>query len=114
VKENIEKLMLVMDKIRKYVNKPIRITSGFRCEALNKKVGGVTNSIHKTGLACDFTFINITENQIKEIAIYVRDNIKNFDQLIIYPDRNFIHFNLRNEPRGILLLSLCGQPSLGK
>ena len=106
VKENIKNIMFVMDEIRKYVNKPIRITSGFRCDSLNKKVGGVANSIHKTGLACDFTFINITESQMKKIAIYVKDNIKEFDQLIIYPDRNFIHFNLRNNPRNMLLESI--------
>ena len=106
VKENIKSVMFVMDEIRTYVNKPIRITSGFRCNALNEKVGGVANSIHKTGLACDFTFDNIRENQMKEIAIYVKDNIKEFDQLIIYPDRNFIHFNLRDNPRNMLLESL--------
>ena len=32
---------------------PIIVTSGFRCEAVNRKVGGVRNSQHLTGQAAD-------------------------------------------------------------
>lgn len=31
----------------------IKITSGFRCEELNKKVGGAKNSFHRFGYAAD-------------------------------------------------------------
>lgn len=34
---------------------PILISSGYRCAALNKAVGGATNSAHMTGCAVDFT-----------------------------------------------------------
>ncbi len=33
----------------------IRITSGYRCEKHNKEVGGVSNSKHMKGMACDIT-----------------------------------------------------------
>lgn len=35
---------------------PFTITSGYRCQALNKAVGGVANSYHLQGKACDIVF----------------------------------------------------------
>ncbi|MBC7489402.1 MAG: hypothetical protein H7240_04810 [Glaciimonas sp.] len=35
--------------------KELHISSGYRCVALNKKVGGAANSAHLSGLAVDFT-----------------------------------------------------------
>ncbi len=42
------------------------ITSGYRCESHNKRVGGVLNSKHTKGCACDVISENI--NEIFEIA----------------------------------------------
>ena len=44
-----------MEMIRALLGHPISIRSGYRCEALNKAVGGVSNSAHLTGYAVDFT-----------------------------------------------------------
>lgn len=43
-----------LDAIRDYYDKPIQITSGVRCSYQNKKVGGVSNSVHLKGGAADF------------------------------------------------------------
>ena len=40
----------------------IKITSGFRCLAVNKKVGSSNNSQHVTGEAVDFDVILVLEN----------------------------------------------------
>ena len=37
---------------------PFEISSGYRCNALNKAVGGVPNSYHLQGKACDLVFNN--------------------------------------------------------
>ena len=37
---------------------PIIVTSGFRCEAVNRKVGGVRNSQHLVGQAADIRPLN--------------------------------------------------------
>lgn len=51
---NIKKLRFVLlDYVREKYGKPIIITSGFRCEALNKKVKGAANSNHNYGCAVD-------------------------------------------------------------
>lgn len=40
----------------------IQVTSGFRCEELNKVVGGVKTSLHIQGRAADFV---VSDNKIK-------------------------------------------------
>lgn len=44
---------MVLQPLRNIYQKPIIITSGFRCAALNKLVGGVANSYHLQGNAAD-------------------------------------------------------------
>lgn len=43
----------MLDAIRLEYGKPLRITSGYRTLAHNKKVGGVRNSAHRRGRAVD-------------------------------------------------------------
>ena len=53
--DNLLKLIVfVMQPLREKINKPIIITSGFRCLQLNKLVGGVSNSGHLNGTSADF------------------------------------------------------------
>lgn len=44
-----------LEKLRNYILRPVFITSGFRCDALNTAVGGSTSSQHRLGQAADFT-----------------------------------------------------------
>ena len=44
---------MVLQPLRYKYGKPIVITSGYRCAALNKLVGGVANSYHLQGNAAD-------------------------------------------------------------
>lgn len=43
----------MLERIRSTVGRPIVVTSGYRCPALNRAVGGVTSSDHTTGQAAD-------------------------------------------------------------
>lgn len=56
---------MVLDPLRRIHLKPIIITSGFRCEKLNKAVGGVANSWHTKGNAADIHIKD--ENEAREI-----------------------------------------------
>ena len=47
------KLLDMIDKARKIYGKPICVTSGYRTEDHNRKVGGVDSSSHLKGLAID-------------------------------------------------------------
>jgi uncharacterized protein YcbK (DUF882 family) len=46
-------LLVSLELLRLKYNKPIIITSGFRCKEHNAKVGGGKNSAHVLGLAVD-------------------------------------------------------------
>lgn len=58
-------VQMILDPLRRIHQKPIIITSGFRCAKLNKAVGGVTNSWHTKGNAADIHIQD--ENEAKEI-----------------------------------------------
>lgn len=58
--EAIENLQLIEDlayfaeQVRAFINVPMIITSGFRCDKLNKAVGGAKTSQHRFFRAIDF------------------------------------------------------------
>lgn len=43
-----------MEKVRAILGTPIKVNSGYRCDAVNRAVGGVTTSAHSFGFAVDF------------------------------------------------------------
>lgn len=58
-------VQMVLDPLRRIHQQPIIITSGYRCEQLNKAVGGVPNSWHTKGNAADIRIKD--ENEAREI-----------------------------------------------
>ena len=52
----------VLDPLREWYGKPIPVSSGYRCPALNKAVGGVGNSYHLKGMAADLDVGSTEEN----------------------------------------------------
>lgn len=70
----------VLEPLRVAMKEPIKIGSGFRCEALNKAVGGVSNSQHMKGQAVDLC-IDGDMKKGKKWFEYIRKNLP-FDQLI--------------------------------
>ena len=70
----------VMEPLRVAMGEPIKIGSGFRCQALNKAVGGVYNSQHLKGQAVDLC-IDGDLKKGKKWFDYIRKNLP-FDQLI--------------------------------
>lgn len=53
----------VLQPIRDKYGKSITVTSGYRCEKLNKAVGGSKTSQHRYGQAADITLGNPTLNK---------------------------------------------------
>lgn len=99
VKQNIEKLLRVLDSLREFYGKPIRITSGFRCTELNKLVGGSPTSAHVIGYAADLQPIGDTfENFKAEVLRWLDTSGVGFDQCIIEKSKSaqWVHFGLYN------------------
>ena len=64
VKNNIIQLVKnILQPIREEWNKPITVNSGYRCKALNDKVGGSKTSQHLRGDAADITTGNVSDNK---------------------------------------------------
>ena len=70
----------VFEPLRKAVNGPIKINSFFRCEELNKAIGGSSRSQHCQGRAIDIDDVyGYVSNSY--MYYYIKDNL-DFDQLI--------------------------------
>ena len=70
----------VFEPLRQAVNGPIKINSFFRCEELNKAIGGSSRSQHCQGRAIDIDDVyGYVSNSY--MYYYIKDNL-DFDQLI--------------------------------
>lgn len=69
VVKNLNRLCdLILDPLRELIDKPIQITSGYRCIALNRMVGSKDTSHHTLGLAADIK-CGIDIDELMEIII---------------------------------------------
>lgn len=97
----LRKLARFLDGLREEWGSGIRVTSGFRNDALNKAVGGVPNSIHRIGFAADIYPVNGKFEEFKKfVKNWIKD--KDFDQCIIEKKGNseWIHIGLFNNNGG--------------
>jgi zinc D-Ala-D-Ala carboxypeptidase len=75
--KNMEELCVnVLDKVREKYG-PIFISSGYRSEAVNKKIGGSKTSQHCLGEAADIDMDGLND----DIFLFIKNNL-DFDQLI--------------------------------
>jgi zinc D-Ala-D-Ala carboxypeptidase len=81
--EQITKLQLlcinILQPLRDALNKPIKITSGYRSPELNRKIGGSIKSQHSKGEAADIVVVGMTAKAVCQRIINLR---LPYDQLI--------------------------------
>lgn len=58
----------ILDPLREEYGRPIVVTSGYRCEKLNKKIGGSKKSAHIYGRAADIRSSNYDRELNKKIG----------------------------------------------
>lgn len=80
----------VLDPLRAMIGRPIIITSGYRSRRVNELVGGSKTSQHLAGQAADFHVQGYTPQQMDVVYQSIQMYF-DFDQLIFYPSKNFIH-----------------------
>lgn len=101
LKESAQFTLEQLEKVRTLLGeKPIIITSGYRCLALNKKVGGSQKSQHMSAEAVDFILHHMS---VKEACNKIANSDIEFCQLINEFDQ-WIHISFikNNNQRGIL------------
>lgn len=93
----------VLDPLREAYGKPIIVTSGFRCEELNRLVGGSKTSHHRTGQAADIrTIVDTPEENKKLYDLIIKLNLP-FDQLINEYNFDWVHVSYTPKNRKQIL-----------
>ena len=83
VVENLARLTeKILDPLRAAYGKPITVTSGYRCEKLNKAVGGVNGSAHLRGDAADLRAADMPGFK-RFVEAWLRAGGAKFDQCLL-------------------------------
>lgn len=82
-------LIKALQELRDIIACPIKIVSGYRCEAHNKKVGGAPESYHVKGMAVDIEIPKIGKEKLLEAV----KKVKRIKGIGIYP--TWIHLDIR-------------------
>jgi zinc D-Ala-D-Ala carboxypeptidase len=91
--EHLENLKYLAEKIYEplfsHFKTPLRMNSVYRSKALNRAIGGSSNSFHSSGCAIDFDMegTSITNKQIFD---YIKDNLE-FTELINEFNYSWVH-----------------------
>lgn len=83
-------LLEELDSVREHFGVPISITSGRRCDAHNRAVGGAPKSRHKDGTAAD-----IRVKGVKPAEVYKYLNTKHPKKYGVGLYNTFVHFDVR-------------------
>ena len=87
----------VLDKLREVWGSPIKVSSGYRCEKLNKKIDGSKTSSHLKGYAADLIPVNGDIDGLVECAIELSKTF-NYDQIIdeYSGNKHWLHIGYKN------------------
>lgn len=99
VRDSVKALVLdVLQPLRDALGEPMEVNSGYRCQELNRLVGGTSTSQHLKGEAAD-----IASDNPLALAQLAYDLGLPYDQMIVYP--TFVHFShkLAGEQRRMVL-----------
>lgn len=107
-----ETSLINLEALIEYIVKPIyaefpnaEVTSGYRCDKLNEKVGGAKGSQHTKGQAVDLVLIMPDKNleeSLKELYNFIACTLP-FDQMIIH--NTYIHVSYRAVNRRLEIIN---------
>ena len=87
-------LAVVLHDIRNHFNAPVIITSGFRSEQHNNKVGGAKKSTHMDGRAADIVVKGVSPGKVAQYAELLMPEYGGIGEY-----RTFVHIDVRQEKR---------------
>ena len=88
-----------LEEIRKVLGVPMKVTSGFRNNALNKAVGGSATSGHTKGLCADFIPVGMDVNDAFELIQFNKDKCPSLKKCIYESVRGskWLHIETKTE-----------------
>lgn len=99
---NLVELCKTLEQVRSLVGQPILVSSGYRCEALNRWIGGSDSSAHTQGLAADIMAVSLSPRQLAERIMHSQ---LDFDQLILEFD-GWVHLGLAEQQQRRQVLTI--------
>jgi uncharacterized protein YcbK (DUF882 family) len=90
-----------LERLRLATGRGIWVTSGCRCPDHNQVIGGSRNSYHLNGMAADIVFggrgglTQKLDAKVPSGETVYEFILQLFDGVIFYPERNFIHVDVR-------------------
>lgn len=91
---NVKLLAENLQALRDYLGEPVRVNSGYRTPAYNKKVGGKPKSFHLKAMAADITVKSKSPRQLAAIIEkLIAAKIMKQGGLGLYP--GFVHYDVR-------------------
>jgi zinc D-Ala-D-Ala carboxypeptidase len=78
---NLSRLSWWLEEFRQLLNKPIIVSSGFRCQAVNDGIHGSQTSAHMRGLAADIVVPGMLPLDVAKLAAQVMHGT-GYDQII--------------------------------
>ncbi|MEG1824892.1 MAG: D-Ala-D-Ala carboxypeptidase family metallohydrolase [Cloacibacillus sp.] len=86
------RLVAALQSLRDLLERPMVITSGYRCAEHNRTVGGASASRHMKGLAADVSVPKELQPELCDMA-----RRAGFSRAISYPARSFVHLEVGYE-----------------
>lgn len=102
IKKNLQTLCSkILQPLRDAFSEPIIVGSGYRCPALNKKVGGVANSDHMYGCAADIKTVSDAPSENKKlfdlaVKMMREGTISEVKQILDEYGYNWIHISFQD------------------
>ena len=94
---HLRRLADVLEQVRHVLDDgPVLVSSGYRCAALNRAVGGARNSAHLDGLAADLTAP--TFGTVMQVARAIASSAIEYDQ-VIHEYGTWVHLGLARRDR---------------
>lgn len=92
IENNLNQLITnILDPLREAWGNPIIVSSGYRCSALNKAVGGASTSQHLLGQAADIHTKSNSREDNKKLFELIKSLKLPYDQLINEYNYKWIH-----------------------
>lgn len=97
--DNFMNALIGAQSVRNLLGVAMTINSWYRCPEVNKAVGGSKTSSHMDANAIDF----VPKMNLRDAYNKIANSDIEFDQLIIYPSKGFIHIGFGSKNRRQLL-----------
>ena len=92
--DNLRELVENLQVIRDHINKPMRIISGYRSPAYNRKIDGARKSQHMKARAADIVVRGMKPTELREIIInLIKEGKIKSGGIGLY--RSFVHYDTR-------------------